>query len=393
MNGTSPLISGVYPGYEGYYNYYNIGASGNSNTQVIESGLKYARRKGWNSRTKSIKGGAEFLSKNYILRGQDTLYLQKFDVDASYNGLFSHQYMQNITAPMTEGYTTRNAYEKANALGNSFVFKIPVYRNMPVAPCPEPGTSQGANPTEEQLKNFITRLYVNALGRADYAEEEVTYWYQKMVSGECSGAEAAQGFFFSDEFRNKKLGNEEYLNTLYQVMFDRTADEEGWNNWLGKLEAGMSREYVYAGFANSAEFNKLCGEYGVRQGRITCNAYRDQNEGVTAFVNRLYRKALGRDGDDAGMEDWCRRILRREQDMETVAYGFIFSDEFRNHNLPDEEYVRTLYQTFLDRECDTAGFNDWMEKLSGGMTREAVFYGFARSREFRELMAEYGIRP
>lgn len=29
-DGTSPLISGTYPGYEGYYNYFNIGASGNA---------------------------------------------------------------------------------------------------------------------------------------------------------------------------------------------------------------------------------------------------------------------------------------------------------------------------------------------------------------------------
>lgn len=41
--GTSPLISGIYPGYEGYYNYFNVGASGSTNEQVIINGLNYAK--------------------------------------------------------------------------------------------------------------------------------------------------------------------------------------------------------------------------------------------------------------------------------------------------------------------------------------------------------------
>jgi len=396
VGGTSPLISGTYPGYEGYYNYYNISASGTTDQQVIESGLRYARSRGWNTRRGSIAGGAEFISKNYILRGQDTLYLQKFDVDSSYNGVFSHQYMQNITAPMTEGATTRAAYERAGALNNRFVFKIPVYRNMPVSACPEPGTSQGGNPTQEQakqLKAFIARLYTDALGRGRYTEEEVDYWYQKLISGESDGARVAQGFFFSDEFRNKRLSDQDFLDVLYKVMFDRQADEEGMKNWMNKLEIGMSREYVYAGFANSTEFANLCGDYQVKQGSIVCNGYRDRNEGVTAFVNRLYQKALNRIGDDQGMEDWCGKILRREQAMESVAYGFIFSAEFQSRGHSNEEFARIMYRTFLDRECDTAGFNDWVEKLNRGMDRELVFQGFARSEEFKELMKRYGITP
>lgn len=394
VNGTSPLISGTYPGYEGYYNYYNVSASGTSDKEVIESGLQYARSRGWNTRQRSIEGGARFVSQNYILRGQDTLYLQKFDVDDSYNGMFYHQYMQNLTAPMTEGATTRAAYERVGALSNGFVFKIPVYRNMPASPCPEPGKSQGINPTpdeEQLLRDFIVRLYVNALGRKSYEEEEIDYWYERLTSGKSDGAGVAQGFFFSDEFRGKKLSNEEYVDVLYQVMFDRPADEGGRKNWLDKLEFGMSREYVYAGFANSDEFKNVCTKYGVKQGYIVCSAYRDQNEGVTAFVNRLYQKALGRDGDDDGMEDWCRKILRREQNMESVAHGFIFSTEFLTYHTSNEEFVQILYRTFLDRECDAEGFRDWVGKLNQGMDRELVFQGFARSREFSELMTKYGI--
>ena len=139
--GQSALISGTYSGYEGYYNYYNIKASGSSNKAIIENGLTYAKQQGWNSRYKSLQGGAKILSQNYILKGQDTLYLQKYDVDNSYNGLYAHQYMQNIMAPYTESSMVKSAYQSTGAINNSFVFKIPVYLDMPSAACAKPGST------------------------------------------------------------------------------------------------------------------------------------------------------------------------------------------------------------------------------------------------------------
>mgnify|MGYP002644170752 CR=1 FL=1 len=139
--GTSPLISGTYPGYECYYNYFNIGASGKTDKEVIESGLAKAMAENWYNGYMSIYGGAEVISANYILKGQDTLYLEKFDVDASSNGLYWHQYMQNICAPLSEASGIRKSYEEAGSLDNTFLFKIPVYNNMPKTPCPKPAPS------------------------------------------------------------------------------------------------------------------------------------------------------------------------------------------------------------------------------------------------------------
>ena len=48
-------------------------------------------------------------------------------------------------------------------------------------------------------------------------------------------------------------------------MFDRQADDSGKADWLAKLSNGMSREYVYRGFANSQEFANVCSQYSVIQ--------------------------------------------------------------------------------------------------------------------------------
>ena len=140
--GTSPLISGTYTGYEGYYNFFNIKASGTTSQQIYENGLKYAKDQGWYGVENALRGGADFISANYIKKGQDTLYLQKFNVNP--NGTYApytHQYMQNIMAPASEASSMKRLYESANAVDSTFVFKIPVYENMPEAPCAKPSAS------------------------------------------------------------------------------------------------------------------------------------------------------------------------------------------------------------------------------------------------------------
>lgn len=130
--GTSGLISGTYPGYEGYYNFFNVGVNGSSETEKIIKGLTYAKEKGWNTRYKSLEGGAATIGNNYILKYQDTIYLEKFNVDKnSPYGVYEHQYMQNIQAPASESSSTKKMYENAGSFNSAFVFKIPVYTDMP----------------------------------------------------------------------------------------------------------------------------------------------------------------------------------------------------------------------------------------------------------------------
>jgi len=166
VNGNSHMISGKYPGYEGYYNFYNISASGSTNAEVYKNGLTYAKNKGWDTRVKALEGGANFIGNGYILQGQDTLYLQKFDV-LHEKGL--HQYMQNIMAPYTEGRSMRSMYVNAGSINSDFVFKIPVFLNMPSA---NPLKSISFADTQEEL--FITEAGVTQVpvmqedGTTDY---------------------------------------------------------------------------------------------------------------------------------------------------------------------------------------------------------------------------------
>ena len=124
-----------------YYNVFNVGATGNGSAQIIQNATNYAVNQGWTSLEKSIIGGIDFLKSKYIGKMQDTIYLQKFDVDDN-NGLYSNQYMQNIDAPVNEANRVRNAYTKLNKLNSSFTFLIPVYENMPKTVSEQPSSAE-----------------------------------------------------------------------------------------------------------------------------------------------------------------------------------------------------------------------------------------------------------
>ena len=124
-NGGSSLSSGDNKEYPGYYNFFNINANGKTTSDVIHNGLAYAKKKGWNSPYSAIIGGASLLNE-YISYGQNTLYLQKFDLAG--DTYYSTQYMQNIRAPYSESYTAYSAYVKNNALDIAFTFSVPIFK-------------------------------------------------------------------------------------------------------------------------------------------------------------------------------------------------------------------------------------------------------------------------
>ena len=136
----SDSVSGTRSGYTGIYNFYNIGATNTTSGSAVNNGLKWASTgtsylRPWNSRYRSIVGGAIYIGEKYINVGQNTSYLQKFNVTEK--NRYNHQYMSNIEAPNSEATKTASAYS-ATLNEMTLVFSIPVYTNMPeeVSPIP-----------------------------------------------------------------------------------------------------------------------------------------------------------------------------------------------------------------------------------------------------------------
>ena len=185
----STSATGTVAGYEGYYNFYNIGAYNNTAPGgAVASGLKFAAKGSpskaiignksfneyikipWNNRYNAILGGAAYIGYNYILRGQNTPYLEKFNfTDKS---TFSHQYMSAIFSPSSESLLTKKAY--AELKEEPLVFSIPVFQNMPVEISERPVDIASPN-------NWLTNLSATGYSITPSFKPDVTEGYSIVV--------------------------------------------------------------------------------------------------------------------------------------------------------------------------------------------------------------------
>lgn len=149
-NGESLLCRGELPGYEGYYNFFNIGSVPDPTIEngALINGARYAMWGSdpasetidadeealmlpWDSVEDAITGGALWIARSYISVDQNTLYFQKFDVISNNDGLYQHQYAQNISMAYYEGVRYFRGYAACDMLDEPFEFLIPVYTGLP----------------------------------------------------------------------------------------------------------------------------------------------------------------------------------------------------------------------------------------------------------------------
>ena len=249
--------------------------------------------------------------------------------------------------------------------------------------------STPASEKEPTIGDFVERLYTEALGRPS-EEAGKKYWIGEITSGRKTGADCGLFFLLGEEFTNRKLSEEDLVETLYKTFFGRESEPDGKAYWVGQLKNGVSRESVVRGFIDSKEWCNLCADYGVRSGAPTAKAERPSKK-AKAFATRLYICCLGRDPEEAGLQYWALALTNLEKTGAEAAKQFFGSAEFINLATTDEEYVTRLYTTFMDRSPETDGFAYWVGQLSQGVSREQVLASFAVSPEFTQICADYGI--
>lgn len=269
------------------------------------------------------------------------------------------------------------------------------------------GSVVHAAKSDDGVRDFVTRLYKVCLDREPDAGG-LNSWVQQLKEGK-SGAEVAAGFFFSQEFIQRNLCNDCYVDSLYNCFLGREPDDAGKASWVKALKEGQTRGSVFNGFVGSAEFTAICKSYGIVRGNGdwsrndmtatgVCSGCSNSNKKESAdaplsvFVTRLYQVCLGRTPDAGGLQTWVKALKSGSTGAE-VASGFVFSQEFQNKNLCNEHFVEYMYQAFFGRSADPAGKADWVAVLDNGGTKGVVFSGFTGSAEFAALCSQYGIAP
>ena len=246
---------------------------------------------------------------------------------------------------------------------------------------------QNISAGEIEQKAFIERFYQNILGR-ESDETGMNTWLQRIQTN--SATDLALGFFRSAEFANLGLANEEFIDILYQTLFNRVADDNGKLNWLNKLNQGRSKESIMFGFFNSPEFKELSDSFGVNA--IEPRIDKASLEGIESYVDRFYRLVLKREYDEAGFHDWVINLRTQIKSPEEIAKGFLSSREYINQNEDNNAFLETCYQALFGRNSDEIGKTYWLNKLNNqGFTREQVLNGFLSSKEFTNLVESFNL--
>lgn len=387
------MISGTWTGgdgnYKGLYNFFNICAYGKN---IVQNGLKYAKSQGWTDPEKSIKGGAKILASGYISIGQDTLYLEKFDVVNGGDGYYSHQYMTNVSASRTEGYTIRNTYTDMGLLSSEskIKFKIPVYKNMPEQICPQPGTekpvTQDVEITENNVRvrkgkgtnyDIVTTLNKGTKILRIELDNSKTggYYWDKVVLADGTKGYAARTYLKQIDLQSNC--NEQYITTRYTDF--RNGPGTSKTTVLKVLSAGQIVTIVEKDKYKSLDGNDWCriklsdGTYGyvtsnsfeaydptkVDQLRIICTdglTVRKSPSTSSSALASLYKGAI---------------VTRTERNVESTNKNYIWDKIITSSGITG--YIATR---------DIKNNEDWAEVIgngSGETTSEIKGNGFKTS--------------
>ncbi|MBR5916914.1 MAG: DUF4214 domain-containing protein [Lachnospiraceae bacterium] len=115
---------------------------------------------------------------------------------------------------------------------------------------------------------FVERLYKVCFERIGDRGGQKD-WVEKLLNKQITGSECARSFIQSQEYENLGLSNEDYVENLYIALMGRASDAPGKADWVTKLANGMTRDEVFAGFVNSAEFAGICNTYKIDRGSYT----------------------------------------------------------------------------------------------------------------------------
>ncbi len=148
----------------------------------------------------------------------------------------------------------------------------------------------------------------------------------------------------------------------YRDFLNREAEPAGLTDWTNYLNAGtFNREQVIQNFFNSPEFQ----------------------QGVPPIV-RLYLGYFNRIPDHDGLFGWVA-ALRKGIALDAISSGFAASAEFQltYGALSDSDFVTLVYKNVLNRLPDETGFNGWLARLRGGLSRGSLMLGFTESEEYQ----------
>lgn len=239
-------------------------------------------------------------------------------------------------------------------------------------------------PPGSPMRAFVTRLYRTTLGR----EPELlglNGWTDALLTGS-TGGHVAHGFIFSREMAIRNLNNADFVEVLYVSLLGRSSDVAGKTEWVRRLNQGLPREDVFAGFVNSVEFGRLCTDAGIIRGTYVPPA----GGMIQLFVKRLFIETQ-RPYSNVDLDFWFDALRNGRETAAAFANGQIFRSPPLYHIYNTDEYIVFLYDTLLDRVPTANERTNMRNLMNNGVSRYTIFSMLVNSTEFDDICRSYGM--
>ena len=107
---------------------------------------------------------------------------------------------------------------------------------------------------------FVEQLYITVLDRASDAEGKAE-WVNILLNDEDGFDKTINGFMNCAEFADRNISDDEFVEILYKVLFNRVPSDSELANWTAALKNGTSRSAVITAFLNSSECETVNEEF------------------------------------------------------------------------------------------------------------------------------------
>jgi len=244
----------------------------------------------------------------------------------------------------------------------------------------------------KSVEDFLNKAKESLLGESA-KEEELEKWIKKLKDGLTLIEIIDEEMIKSEEFFPVYQNDEEYIKSIYKALFDKEIEEKDFNELYEKIiSTELSKEELLYYLARKKSFEEILKGKGINSSLLVNPTKEKEIKKLADFIKRMYTTALGRDAEAGGLNYWELMLSTGKKSPQEIAIFFFTSEEFQNQNLTDEEFLDRLYQTVLNRKADKEGSEYWLKKIEEGMSREDIIKSFIDSKEFQNLLKEYGIK-
>ena len=185
-----------------------------------------------------------------------------------------------------------------------------------------------------------------------------------------------------------------FVKQLYQAFLRRGDDPGGLNGNVAQLNNGALREDLVRGIRASGEAD------GVFLRVIDClddktfidiahrvylnqeNRQRRRKQDLTALKKGESRKKVF-----TKLKQF-QQLQTALQNLKTDYYQEDREFLAKTQHLSDEDYIKTLYQTFLKREADPGGLDSFIDKIIHGTSRQEILYDLRTSEEAANVFVD-----